>query len=533
MQPFADVVGHTGSCPTANLRMGWTKNVGAGEIRDTRAMNKGTAVVRGVHFHRRCLLLSALALPIIGVPGHAQEEGEATKDTAASLPDRGPSSDTLRALLAERVDIGRDSVGYVALIRDTDGPRLVTYGTADGSNSRPLDGDTVFEIGSITKVFTALLLADMVARDEVALTDPVEKYLPPEGRPKPFDNKPISLLDLVTYTSGLPRLPTLNPRDWANPYADYTVEQLYRFLSEYTPQYYPGSHYEYSNLGFGLLGHVLSLRAGRSYEELVISRICQPLELNDTRITLTPAMRQRLAQGHDILLHAVPGWDEPTLGGAGALRSTANDMMRFLDACQGKRKTALSAAIASLLEVRRQTDVNGVSAAEGWFVATAHNAEIILKDGGTGGYATFIGYSARTGIATVLLSNTGYSWKASTSDTRITEWSATPALGRHLLNANFPLPTLRREVPIDPAKLTAYAGRYPLTPRFVLTVTPKDGHLMIQVGQQLYEVFPESDTRFFYRAMNAEITFELAPDGTASALVLHQNGKDRRGVRSP
>lgn len=156
-----------------------------------------------------------------------------------------------------------------------------------------------------------------------------------------------------------------------------------------------------------------------------------------------------------------------------------------------------------------------------------------MKDGGTGGYASFIGYSARTGIATVLLSNTGYSWKASTSDTRITEWSATPALGRHLLNANFALPTLHRQVPIDPAKLSAYAGRYPLTTRYELTVTPKDDHLMIEVGQDLYEVFPESDTRFFYRAMNAEITFEVAPDGTASALVLHQNGRDRRAVRSP
>lgn len=478
--------------------------------------------MRGVHVNRRGLLLAALALPFINVAGYAQQEDEARNDAPAPLPDRGPSSDTIRALLAERVDIGRDSVGYVALVRDADGPRLVTYGTADGSNSRPLDDDTVFEIGSITKVFTALLLAEMVARGEVALTDPVEKYLPPEGRPKSFDGKPISLLDLVTYTSGLPRMPTnLHPRDKANPYADYTVAQLYEFLSGYGPRYYPGSHYEYSNLGFGLLGHVLSLRAGRGYEELVTSRICQPLGLNDTRITLTPAMRERLAQGHDTSMHAVPAWDEPTLAGSGALRSTANDMMRLLDACQGKRKTELSPAIASLLEVRRQTDTKGGYAAAGWFVAIAHSDELVVKDGGTGGYASFVGYSARTGIAAVLLSNTA-------------SWTTNPALGRHLLNANFPLPTLHREVPIDRAKLSAYAGRYPLTPQFVLTVRPKDGHLMVQAtGQDEYEVFPESDTRFFYRAVDAQITFELAPDGTATALVLHQNGRDRRGVRSP
>jgi CubicO group peptidase (beta-lactamase class C family) len=471
---------------------------------------------------RRSLLLAALALPSIAGRGHGQQAVEASTDADATPPDRGPSSGTIRALLAERVDSGLDSVGYVALVRDADGPRLVTYGTAGASNNRPLDGDTVFEIGSITKVFTALLLADMVAHGEMALTDPVENYLPPEGRPKVFDGKPISLLDLSTHTSGLPRMPTnFSPRDAANPYADYTFSQLYSFLSAFTPRYFPGSHYEYSNLGFALLGHVLSLRTGRSYEELVTTRICAPLGLNDTRITLSSAMRERLAQGHDTSLHAVPGWDLPTLAGAGALRSTANDMMRFLDACQGKQKTAISPAIASLLAVRRQTDESGVYAAEGWFVETAHNEELVEKDGGTGGYASFIGYSTRTGVAAVLLSNTA-------------GWGTTPPLGRHLLNPGFPLPALRRQVAIDPAKLWACAGRYPLTPQFVLTVTPRNGHLMVQAtGQDEYEAYPESDTRFFLRVVDAQITFELASDGTASALVLHQNGRNRRATRLP
>jgi len=373
-----------------------------------------------IHASRRGL--AALTVPVIAVPGYA-----------APLPDLGPSSDTIRALLAERIDIRRDSVGYVALIRDANGTRLVTYGTAGEQKSRALDGDTVFEIGSITKVFTALLLADMVVRGEVALTDPVAKYLPPEGQPKALDNRGISLLDLATYTSGLPDLPTnLHPQDNANPFAEYSVQQLYKFLSEYTPRYYPGSHYEYANLGFGLLGHVLSLRASRSYEELVVSRICEPLGLNDTRITLTSAMHERLAQGHDPSLHAIPGRAFSSLAGGGALRSTANDMMRFLDACQGRRKTDLSGAIASLLEVRHETDTEGVYAAAGWFVETAHNDELVIKDGGTGGYATFIGYSTRKGIAAVLLANTA-------------SWATNQALGRHLLNANFPLPT-----PMDP-----------------------------------------------------------------------------------
>lgn len=476
--------------------------------------------------NRRGLLLTVLALPIVGVRANAQNDTssptERGNNMAPPQQQTGPSSDAIRALLAERVDIGRDSVGYVAAISDTDGTQVVTYGTSGAPNGRALDNDTVFEIGSITKVFTALLLADMAARGEVALVDPVAKYLPAEGRPQVFDGKPISLLDLVTYTSGLPRRPgNLSPKDPKNPYADYTVAQLYEFLSGYTPEYYPGSQYIYANLGFGLLGHVLALRAGCSYEELIVSRICGPLGLDDTRITLTPAMRERLAQGHDGSLRDVPGWDLPTLAGAGALRSTAKDLLCFLDACQGRRDTSLAPALASLLDVRRQTDQRGVYAAAGWFVQTAHDDELVWKDGGTGGYATFVGYSARTRVAVVLLSNAA-------------SWYGTPALGRHLLNANFPLPTLHRQVSIDPAKLDAYAGRYPLTPNFVLTVTPRDGRLMVQAtGQDEYEVFPESDTRFFYRVVDAQITFELASDGTASALVLHQNGRNQRGTRLP
>ena len=464
---------------------------------------------------RRALILSALALPSMTVQSRAQD------GAPAALPRTGMSSDALRALLTERVEIGRDSQGYVGAIRDADGTRLVGVGSSGARDGRPLSGDTVFEIGSITKVFTALLLADMVARNEVALTDPVAKYLPPEGRPRPYDGKPMTLLDLATYTSGLPRMPAnFAPKDPANPYVDYTEARLYAFLSGYAPQHYPGSQFIYANLGFGLLGHVLALRAGQSYEELVVSRICAPLGLDDTRITLTPSMHSRLAPGHDTSLRPVPGWEFLCLAGAGALRSTANDLLRFLEACQGRRETSLAAALASLLDVRRQADQPRTYAAGGWFVRTTDGDEVVVKDGGTGGYATYAGYSTRTGIAVVLLANTA-------------SYHINTALGRHMLNAASKPPPLRRAVPVEPAKLERFVGRYPLQRDFVLTVTQQDGRLMARAtGQDAFEIYPESDTRFFYRVVDAQITFEVAPDGTAAALTLHQNGRDRRGVRS-
>lgn len=437
------------------------------------------------------------------------------------LPARGPTSDAIRDLLATQIEM-RESVGYVATVEDAAGPRQVTVGCSDAEREHIVDGDTVFEIGSITKVFTALLLADMAVRGEVSLADPIAKYLRPEGRPKEFDGKAISLLDLVTNTSGLPRMPdNFNPSDPKNPYADYTTAQLYEFVSSFQPRHYPGSRYEYGNVGFGLLGHALSLHAGRSYEELVISRICTPLGLNDTRITLTPDMRRRLTPGHDTGLRTVPNWDLPTLAAAGALRSTANDLLRFLQAAQQKRETSLARAFATLLDVRRQTNSAGLYAAAGWFVQSMRSDELVIKSGGTGGYTSFIGYSKRTGIAAVLLSN------AAGGD-------RTTQIGRHLINAAFPIPASHQQVPIDPAKFPAYIGRYALTPQFIITVTSTDGRLMVQAtGQREFELFPEGETRFFLRAVDAQITFELGTDGQAEVLMLHQNGRDRRAARMP
>jgi serine-type D-Ala-D-Ala carboxypeptidase/endopeptidase len=472
---------------------------------------------------RRTLLRGVLSVPVIGARAHAQgPQGAAGEDTGPATGPKRPSSESIRTVLENQIDPGRLSVGYVAGVIDADGPRLITAGQSDAPDGRALDGDSVFEIGSITKVFTALLLADMVQRGEVAPDDPVARYLPPEGRPRAFDGKPISLLDLATYTSGLPNMPSnFLPVDEANPYAHYSVAELYEFVSFYTPEFYPGSHYEYSNLGFALLGQALALRAGRSYEELVVARICTPLGLDDTRITLTEGMRQRLVPGHDLDLHKVPNWDLPAMAGAGALRSTANDLFRFLDACQGRRQSSLAAALVSLLNVRRQSDHANLFAAAGWFVQTEHADEVVWKDGGTGGYATFIGYSMRSQVATLLLSNTR-------------GWLTTSELGRHLVNQAFPVPAVHLQVALDLAKLPSYAGRYPITPEFVLTVTARQGRLMVRAtGQDEYEVYPESETKFFYRVVDAQITFELGPDGSAVALVLHQNGRNRRAKRQP
>ena len=257
-----------------------------------------------------------------------------------------PSDSEIRKILVDRIDTFHQGVGIVVGVIDPQGRRLVAYGSLNQGDLRPLNGETIFEIGSVTKVFTSLLLSDMVQRGEVSLADPVAKYLPADVKVPERNGRVITLVDLSTHTSGLPRMPSnFNPKDPANPYADYTTEQLFQFISSYKLTRDIGSQFEYSNLGGGLLGQALSRRAGMDYEALVKSLITVPLGMASTGITLSPEMKARLAVGHDDKLVAVPNWDIPALAGAGALRSTANDLMTFLAANLGYVKSPLAPAM--------------------------------------------------------------------------------------------------------------------------------------------------------------------------------------------
>ncbi|HKW17467.1 MAG TPA: serine hydrolase [Terriglobales bacterium] len=422
----------------------------------------------------------------------------------------------IRNILVERIDKQHQSVGIVVGVVDSSGRRVVSYGSLAKEDKHAVDGNTIFEIGSITKVFTSLLLAEMVERKEVGLTDPVSKYLPADVRMPERNGRQITLEDLSTHTSGLPRLPSnMKPKDPANPYADYSVEQMYQFLSSYQLTRDPGSQYEYSNLGGGLLGHVLARRAGTDYETLVRTKICEPLGMNDTRITLSPQERARFATGYDASLNAVSAWDLPTLAGAGALRSTANDLLTFVAANLGYVKSPLAPAMAEMLTVRRPTGMPNLEIALGWHILTRDGREIIWHNGGTGGFRSFIGFDLKTRTGVVALSNA--ETMAGVDD-----------IGQHLLNTNAPLwqpPKEHEEVAVDPKIFDGYVGQYQLAPNFVLTITKEGTELFAQAtGQPKFQLFPEGDRDYFLKVVDAQITFNTDAQGRATELVLHQNG---------
>ncbi len=436
-----------------------------------------------------------------------------------------PSDPEIRIILADRVGAENLGIGVVVGVVDARGRRVVSYGSLAKGDKRPLDGDTTFEIGSMTKVFTSLVLMDMARKGEVSVTDPVSKYLPATVKVPERNGKKITLQDLATQSSGLPRLPNnLNPKDPSNPYADYSPEQLYAFLSAYELPRDIGSQFEYSNLGVGLLGHALSLRAGMDYEAMVRARVLVPLGMNNTGVTLTPGMKARLAVGHGAGLDPVPNWDLAALSGAGALRSTANDMLTFLAANLGYIKTPLAAAMADEISIRRPAGAPNMQIAYNWLIQTKDGNSIIWHNGGTGGYRTWMGFDPKSRAGVVVLSN-------------LSSAEGADDIGQHLLDQSYPLlkvnaPKEHKEITLDSKIFDKYAGSYQFAPNVTLTVSREGDRFFAQLtGQPKLAIFAESQDTFFLKAVDAQLTFGTDDKGNAKQVILHQNGRDQTAKR--
>lgn len=249
----------------------------------------------------------------------------------------------------------------------------------------------------------------MHLRGELDWDAPVTDLLPKEVKLPRSGDRGISLLDLATQSSGLPNLPdNMNPKDPLNPYADYTVEEMYRGLAGITLATPPGKRYAYSNLGFGLLGHALALRTGAEYEHLVVERICAPLGMDSTRMTLDEALQRRLAVPHDNG-SPVKIWEDRTLAGAGSFLSTAADMLRYVEAHFPGADHPLHAAMQATIKKRRPTDTPATAIGLGWHITTENAVDIVWHNGGSGGSRSYAAFLPQEGTGVVVLSNSSSS----------------------------------------------------------------------------------------------------------------------------
>lgn len=301
------------------------------------------------------------------------------------------------------------------------------FGALQVGGTQAPDAETVFEIGSISKVFTGILLAQAIETGNLDLDDRIADLLP-EGWTLPEPARAITLRHCTTHTSGLPRLPAnlLNLADALrlaflgnDPYRDYTEEKFRQALAMVKLNHEPGTRHEYSNFGAGLLGFVLAKHNGSDYESLVTDRICRPLGMHGTVIAADERTRNRLPSIYRSILKLGPvsfglksdEWRIPNhLAGAGAIRSTGRDMMTFLKANMGLVSTPIDAAIRrSHRELFR--DTAGLTIGMNWIRSVDDELaqNIIWHNGGTGGFRTYLGFTEDRQFGVFVLGNTANS----------------------------------------------------------------------------------------------------------------------------
>ncbi|HEX6597667.1 MAG TPA: serine hydrolase domain-containing protein, partial [Acidimicrobiales bacterium] len=317
---------------------------------------------------------------------------------------------TLTSVLKDHIERGAASGRFAGLVGAVVAGEEILIEAARNASAKPGSAaapgpDTILEIGSVTKLFTALALSAQAHRRRVDLNQPVRSLLPPGVDVRSGAWHEASLQHLATHTSGLPRLPkgfflrSLHRLD--DPYADFEVPDLYASLSRTRLRSRPGTRFHYSNLGMGLLGHALSRNEGVDYGELVGTLICAPLGLRDTGVSLAPDQEARFIQGHDRRGRATGPWHIPALAGAGALLSTPSDLARFLQVQLAPDRAGaegLEEAIRATQAERFSGRRTGVGL--GWLISPfGTGGTLRWHNGRTGGYSAFLGMTSLAGVA--------------------------------------------------------------------------------------------------------------------------------------
>ncbi len=428
-----------------------------------------------------------------------------------------PSDVELRKILAERVGAEEGSIGIVVGVIEPQDRRIISYGHRNAGDPQPLDGDTAFEIGSVTKVFTALLLSDMTQKKEVALADPVAKYLPAGIMVPERNGRSITLVDLATHTAGLPFMPGNAPPFNDPTAAKYSSGDLKQYVASYQLTRDIGFQWEYSNIGYWVLSEALAARGGLDFESLVRARVLAPLKVANTDFALSSKMKANLAGGHDSALQPSP--DISTLPvysvmpAAGGLYSTANDLLTLLSVAMGYERSPLGPAMEGTVSTRRPTG-GGSEQALGWTVIGKGNDQIIFRDGGTVGYASAMAWDPKNRLGVVVLLN---------------QVGSVDNIARHLLRSDVPLAkpanTKHTEIAIDSKVLDSYAGRYEAKGEGIFVVTREGDFLTIESpsdwGLPKLRIRPESQRDFFTAELPIRVTFQSNSDGRVSGLLIY------------
>lgn len=422
--------------------------------------------------------------------------------TLAVAPARAMTDAQLRQTVDQRLQGDRTGACMAVAVVEA-GQVARTYACANPADAARIGPDSAFEIGSVTKTMTAALLAQMILDGKASLDDPLYSWLPPGTVVPSFQGQPILLRHLVTHTSGLPALPPrMKPANPADPYANLDEATLLASLGDVQLSAAPGTQFAYSNFAMMVLSDAIARRAGTDYETLLKRVLFAPLGMDHAYINAAPP-GVRAAQGHTPNGQPTSAWHLQTnLAGVGGVRATLEDMVRYVRGELGQLPTPVLPA----LKLSQQPVSTQPRIAMNWMLAPVGGQQVLMHEGGTGGFSSFVAVDVQRQRAVVILSDT--SWNSIGS---------LGTLGLHLVDAGFPLGKPRREVPADPQELAALAGDYQLG-GLKMHLLVRDGQLVVQPQGQPELVMGHDDAGDYYpRTLDAVLTPEPGAAGMGFA----------------
>jgi serine-type D-Ala-D-Ala carboxypeptidase/endopeptidase len=411
------------------------------------------------------------------------------------------SENDLRAALEQRFKGDRSGTCIAAAVIE-DGATARANFCADTKSGRSIDDRTAFEIGSMTKTMTAALLAEIIGRGELAIDDPLAKLLPPGTIVPSFNGTQITLRNIVTHTSGLPSFPW-RTTDFSNPYARLTEADILGTLVKTQLKRAPGSQRESSNFAFMVLSYALAKCTGRDFETLLRERLLSPLGMDDTYVVRRPPT-VRAAEGHFSNSRPTGPWDvHVDLAGAGGVRATLPDMVRYLEGQLGTRDSLITPVLARTQE--QVATVGGQATGMAWEILSTENGRtFVIHQGGTGGFSTFFAFDRAAKRGVVLL-----------SDTALTDVGGLRRLGMHLLDPSLPVGTPRNLATAEIKLIDALVGRYRLPFGLGMELRRKGNKLTIQAdGEPEFEMEYDNAGEFYPFEFDAVLQPRRRVDGT-------------------
>jgi D-alanyl-D-alanine-carboxypeptidase/D-alanyl-D-alanine-endopeptidase len=375
--------------------------------------------------------------------------------------------------------------------------------------------DSLFQIGTITKTFTSLLLADAVLSGKVTLDTPIGEILGTLGVEP--NNPSITLLDLATHTSGLPRRPdNLRASNKLDPYRYYDEARLHSFLQNHQPISTPGERFGYSSIGISLLGYLISVVQGESYANLIRTKITGPLGMRSTFVDLNKESQQRILPGHNNLYSQVPDWQLQTMAPALGIYSTLDDMVTFVQANLAAPEGNLGERLALAKKSHRNTNSTGSSVGFGWMIREYDDQRVYWHNGIVAGHRGFVGYMDGFETGAVVLSNAVF--------------SEVDVLGAHLLSTDVTLPEIADD---EGGDYHDYLGIYHVKTALSFKITADSHDLYWQATDQpRSKLESSSEDVFMVTDSDIRISFQRGKRGDVVAIELWENEAVLKGKKA-